>query len=252
MLKIKKQYFVLPKMNNNHTDKTKIVLNWSSGKDAALAYHTLLQSAEYKVSQLLTTVNKNYNRIVMHGIREELLDAQATAMSMPLKKIYLPETPDDKTYKAEMLQTLTQMKQAGIAAAAFGDIFLEDLRTYREQQLSIADMQAVFPLWKQDTKELVSMLEDAGIEAMVVCVNQKFLGKEMLGRKIDRNFMNELPANVDPCGEYGEFHTFVYNAPYFKSAIPVVKGDIVYKEYQQTTNDKDKWDTGFYFLDLHL
>ena len=252
MLKIKKQYFVLPKMNTNHSDKKNLVLNWSSGKDAALAYHLLSKSVEYNVTQLLTTVNKNYNRIVMHGVREELLDAQAAAMGMPLKKIYLPEAPDDETYKAEMLQTLTQMKQEGIEGAAFGDIFLEDLRTYREQQLSIADIQAAFPLWKKDTKELVGMLEDTGIEAMIVCVNQKFLGKEMLGRKIDRKLLNELTANVDPCGEYGEFHTFVYNAPYFKNTIPIIKGDVVHKEYQQTTNDKDKWDTGFYFLDLHL
>jgi uncharacterized protein (TIGR00290 family) len=252
MLKIKKQYFVLPKMNINNTCKKNVVLNWSSGKDAALAYHILSQSDEYKVTQLLTTVNKNYGRIVMHGVREELLDMQTERMGLSLKKIYLPEAPDDETYKAEMLSTLNQMKTEEIEVAAFGDIFLEDLRKYREQQLSVADIQAVFPLWKKNTKDLVGMLEDTGIEAMVVCVNQQFLGKEMLGRKVDRIFLNDLPANVDPCGEYGEFHTFVYNAPYFKAPIPVLKGEIVHKEYQQATNDKDKWNTGFYFMDLHL
>jgi uncharacterized protein (TIGR00290 family) len=139
----------------------------------------------------------------------------------------------------------------GVSASAFGDIFLDDLRHYREQQLQTVGIQAVFPLWKRDTTELVKEVEDAGIEAMLVCVNEKFLGKEFLGRKVDRHLLNDLPAGVDPCGENGEFHTFVYNAPFFKSPIPIALGEVVYKQYMAADNDNDKWNTGFYFLDLH-
>ncbi len=253
MLKTKKQYIVLLKMIDTGVSTKNTVLNWSSGKDAALAYYFLIQNnSEYRVRQLLTTINQNHNRIVMHGVREELLDAQAMQMNLPLNKIYLPESPDDEMYKTAMQDALTHLKGQDIYTAAFGDIFLEDLKLYREQQLAGAGFQAVFPLWKMNTYELVGMLEDTGIEAMIVCLNEKFLSREMLGRKIDRSFLCDLPANVDPCGENGEFHTFVYNAPYFAEAIPVVKGETVYKEYKQAADDNDKWNTGFYFLDLHL
>lgn len=193
-----------------------------------------------------------HNRVVMHGIKESLLDAQAERMGMPLKKIYLPASPDDETYKTEMASALEAFKQQGITNAAFGDIFLEDLKQYREQQLATVGIDALFPLWKKDTRALVTEVEDAGIEAMIVCVNEKFLGKEFLGMKIGRDFLSNLPPNVDPCGENGEFHTFVCNAPYFSSPIPVKKGEIVYKEYQSAKDDKDQWHTGFYFLDLSI
>jgi uncharacterized protein (TIGR00290 family) len=232
--------------------KIKTVLNWSSGKDAALAYHILSQSKEYEVVQLLTTVNDEHDRVVMHGVREELLDAQAKAMGIALQKIKLPAAPDDKTYKAAMKKALTGLKEKGIYTAAYGDIFLEDLKVYREEQLKTVDFDTVFPLWKKDTRELIDIIEQTGIEAMIVCLNEKFLGKEFLGRKIDRSFLNDLPAGVDPCGENGEFHTFVYNAPYFKAPIPVVKGEEVYKAYTPAKNDTDNWNTGFWFLDLTL
>lgn len=232
------------------TEKINVVLNWSSGKDAALAYHLLLQDARYTVKQLLTTVNADSERIVMHGIKEELLDMQADAMQLPLKKVYLPASPQDDLYKKAMEEALMKFHEEGITVAAFGDIFLEDLKLYREQQLAQAGFTGLFPLWKKDTRELVQVVEQSGIEAMIVCVNEKFLGKEFLGRKIDASFLNDLPANVDPCGEHGEFHSFVYNAPYFKHAIPVKKGAVVYKNYMKADGDKDKWDMGFYFLDV--
>lgn len=230
----------------------KTVLNWSSGKDAALAYHLLRQSPTHKVTTLLTTVNAELTRVVMHGIREELLDAQADAMCMPLKKIYLPAAPDDITYKTAMHQALTQLKEEGIQASAFGDIFLEDLKNYREQQLATVGLEAVFPLWKHDTRLLISELEDAGIEATVVCINGALLDQSFLGRKIDRSFLNDLPENVDPCGENGEFHTFVYNAPYFKHPISIKQGDITHKTYTTPNSDTPNDKTGFYFLDLYL
>lgn len=228
----------------------KTVLNWSSGKDAALAYHLLQQGREYDVQMLLTTINDEHDRIVMHGVREELLDAQANAMGIASRKIHLPSAPDDTTYKNAMRDNLTELREQGITTAAYGDIFLEDLKTYREEQLQSVGFEAVFPLWKRDTRELISVLEATDIQAMIVCVNEKFLGKEFLGRTVDTELLNNLPDGVDPCGENGEFHTYVYNAPYFKAPIAVVPGEIVYKNYTPAKDDKDNWNTGFWFLDL--
>lgn len=229
----------------------KTVLNWSSGKDAALVYHLLQKSGEYEVTRLLTTVNDENGRIVMHGVREELLVAQAAAMRIPLQKLKLPASPNDEVYKETMRQAMEDAKQQGITTAAFGDILLEDLKMYREEQLKAVGVKAIFPLWQMDSVAILRELERAGIEAMIVCVNEKYLGKEFLGRKIDSTILQDLPDNVNPCGEYGEFHTFVYNAPFFNSPIAVAKGEIVYKKYTEE-NTGTAWDKGFYFLDLRL
>ncbi len=227
----------------------KTVLNWSSGKDAALAYHALSNENEYDVCKLLTTVNAEADRVVMHGLREELLDMQAEAMGVPLQKIKLPASPTDVVYKTEMQKALEILKADGITTAAFGDIFLDDLKQYREAQLSTIGFNAVFPLWKRDTTELVRLLEDTGIEAMLVCVNGTLLAKEFLGRVVNRELLDDLPENVDPCGENGEFHTFVFNAPYFKNKIPVKKAEIIYKEYNLSSADGANAN-GYYFLDI--
>lgn len=228
-------------------NKKKAVLNWSSGKDAAMAYHLLQQSNEYKVVQLLTTVNAEQDRVVMHGVREALLDAQADRIGVPLKKIKLPPSPDHEVYSNAMQEAMNELKESEIYTSVFGDIFLEDLKKYREQQLNGVGMQGLFPLWKRDTTELVQQVEDAGIEAMIVCTNARLLGEEFLGRKLDRSLLNDLPTGVDPCGENGEFHTFVYNAPFFKSPIAIKKGTIVERTYKNEAGD-----SGFYFLDLEL
>ena len=233
-----------------YDNKIKTVLNWSSGKDAAMALYLLQQNPAYTVTHLLTTINEEHSRIVMHGVREELLDMQAESIGLPLKKIHLPASPQDTIYKQAMADALAELKQEGITTAAFGDIFLEDLKTYREQQLQTVGFNALFPLWKRDTRQMVEMVEDSGIEAIIICLNEKFLGKDFLGRKIDRSFLNDLAPNVDPCGENGEFHTFVYNAPYFNTAIPIERGEITYRQYTSADNDADKWNTGFYFLDI--
>lgn len=224
-------------------------MNWSSGKDAALAFYLLQEDGNYDVTHLLTTVNDEQDRVVMHGVREELLDAQAERMGVDMKKVKLPASPKDDVYKRTMKRALHELKEAGVNTAAFGDIFLEDLKTYREQQLKSVGYNVVFPLWKRNTKELVELVEQLGIEAMIVCVNEQYLGKEFLGRRIDTQLLNDLPKNVDPCGEHGEFHTFVYNAPFFSSAIPVQKGEAVHKTYN---NKAGNWDAGFWFLDLYL
>ncbi len=243
-------FFCIEMPSQLYNNQTKIVLNWSSGKDAALAYHLLLQNKDYKVAKLLTTLSAEYDRVFMHGVREELLDMQVARMGLPLTKVKLPASPDDEVYKNAMQNVLLKFREEGIDTAAYGDIFLEDLKTYREQQLAQVGFSALFPLWKKDTGELVQMVEDAGIEAMIVCVNDKYLDKEFLGRKIDRDLLNDLPANVDACGENGEYHSFVYNASFFSSPIPINKGEIVYKKYTPTTNSDVNWDTGFYFLDV--
>jgi len=227
-------------------------MNWSSGKDAALAYQTILQTGSYEVTHLLTTLSLEYDRVFMHGVRERLLDMQAQRMGLPLLKVKLPASPNDTLYRQAMLDTLTGLKDKGVAISAYGDIFLDDLRAYREQQLGQVGMTGLFPLWKKDTRELVKMITEAGIEAIVVCVSEKYLGKEFLGRKVDEAFLSDLPVNVDPCGENGEFHTFVYNAPFFSSPISVVPGEVVHKTYKPQNGDDGNWDTGFYFLDLRL
>jgi len=235
------------------SNRLKAVMNWSSGKDSALAYFGILQQPEYEITHLLTTLNEEHERVFMHGIREELLDMQAKRMSVPLLKLKIPASPSDTLYQQAMLRTMTDLRKQGVSVAIFGDIFLEDLKVYREQQLSKVKMSAIFPLWKKDTRELVRMIEESGIEAIVVCVNEKYLGKEFLGKKINVDFLNSLPANVDPCGENGEFHTFVYNAPFFSSPIAIVTGEIVHRTYTSPNGgDTTSKDTGFYFLDVDL
>jgi uncharacterized protein (TIGR00290 family) len=226
----------------------KTVMNWSSGKDAALAYYYLLQEGKYEVTRLLTTISAEYKRVFMHGVMDELLHRQAEMMGLPVTTIPLPASPNDELYKAAMLQTFAEFRKEGIEASAFGDIFLEDLKTYREEQLKQVHMQAVFPLWKKDTRTLIDEIEAVGIEAVTVCISEKHLPKEFLGRKIGRQFLADLPEGVDPCGENGEFHSFVYNAPYFKEPVAIKTGAVVHKTY--TPSNDGSWNSGFYFLDV--
>ncbi|MCB9046522.1 MAG: adenine nucleotide alpha hydrolase [Chitinophagales bacterium] len=229
----------------------KTVLNWSSGKDAALAYHLLRQDERYDVTTLLTTVNSEKDRVVMHGVREQLLDMQAERMGIRHKKVHLPPSPSHDVYNEAMTHVLAQLKQENITTAAFGDIFLEDLRRYREDQLATAGFKGIFPVWGMDTRDMVQLVDNVGIEAVIVCVNEAVLGKEFLGRKIDSSLLNDLPAGVDPCGENGEFHTFVYNAPYFKAPIPIQLGEVVHTVYPSPDPDKGEG-YGFWFLDLYV
>lgn len=223
----------------------KTLLNWSSGKDAALAYYMLQKDSKYDIVSLLTTVNAEKDRVVMHGVRKELLLLQADRMNIPISTIELPASPSNDVYTACMEKALLNFIEQGVTTAAFGDIFLEDLKKYREKQLTQIGLKATFPLWGRDTKELIGLIEETGIEATVICVDGSVLDKEFLGRKIDSSFINDLPHGVDPCGENGEFHTFVYNAPYYRESIQIEMGEVVHKHYQH-----DKEDKGFYFLDI--
>ncbi|MFY7787532.1 MAG: diphthine--ammonia ligase [Thermoflexibacteraceae bacterium] len=225
------------------------LFNWSGGKDSALAlYHLLQQKNKYDIKSLLTSVNQHYRRVSMHGVRITLLEQQAAQIGIPLHKIELPETLSMDEYSQLMQQTLEQFQAANIHHAAFGDIFLEDLRTYREQQLAKVGMQAVFPLWGKPTKEVLLEFIEKGFQAVIVCVNAKYLDPSFLGRLLDKSFLEDLPPNVDICGENGEYHSFVFDAPIFNQPIPFTKGEIVEKKF---ADNAGVFDTQFYYLDLY-
>jgi uncharacterized protein (TIGR00290 family) len=232
-------------------------MNWSGGKDSALCLYQSLQSKKYHITHLLTSVNAAHDRISMHGVRRSLLNAQADAIGIPLQTIELPEQPDMAEYEQNMMDKVSELKNSGCTHAIFGDIFLEDLRKYREQKLNATDIQCVFPLWKIDTAVLVKEFIALGFKSIIVCVNEKYLDKSFCGRVIDESFLSDLPANVDPCGENGEFHSYVFEAPVFSRSISISKGEIVYKKYEapKSTNDGYHSSTepsayGFYFCDL--
>ncbi len=226
-----------------------IILNWSSGKDASFAYFLLKKEGKNNISSLLTSISAQFDRVSMHGTRVEVLEKQAELMQISLEKILVPENADMETYNKTMQNSIQKFIDQDIKTFAFGDIFLEDLRKYREEQLAKIDAKAIFPLWKMDTKSLVERVEDAGIVAKIVCVNDKYLNKEFLGRTINRQLLNDLPINVDPCGENGEYHTLVIDAPFFKEKMKTKEGEIVYKKYD---SGDGKWDSGFYYLDMIL
>lgn len=235
-------------------------INWSGGKDSSLALYYIQQQKEYTVEKLLTSVNAVHNRISMHGVRRELLQAQAASIGIPLTTIELPEQPGMAEYEALLDVKMKELKQEGFTHTIFGDIFLEDLRKYREDKLKAVEISALFPLWKIDTLQLIHQFIELGFKTMVVCVNEKYLDKSFCGRVIDEQFIKDLPANVDPCGENGEFHTFAFDGPIFKTPVTFAKGDIVYKEYKAPTNANDTCNQttnpsvtqyGFWFCDLY-
>lgn len=228
----------------------KTYFNWSTGKDSALALYYLLQDINHTTSHLLIAVNKHHNRVSMHGLSRELMIQQVHAIGIPYSTIELPEQPDMEAYETAMNNAVLPLKEAGYTHAAFGDIFLEDLRTYREKQLSGLHLKAVFPLWKRDTKQLIQTFIALGFKAIVICIDASKLDQSFLGRLIDENFVNDLPEIVDPCGENGEFHTFCFDGPIFKHSIPFEIGSSVYKEYEAPTGQDKNLKSGFWFCDL--
>ncbi|MDY0779928.1 diphthine--ammonia ligase [Tenacibaculum sp. IB213877] len=240
----------------------KAYFNWSSGKDSALALYKILQEKEYKVEKLITNINKDFHRVSMHGLHESLLVTQAESIGIPLEKIEFPANVTMDLYNKKMKEKTSELKENGLVNGVFGDIFLEDLRNYRDTKLQEVGINGVYPLWKQDTKLLMQEFLRLGFKAITVCVNAKKLGKEFVGRIIDEDFLNELPENVDICGENGEFHTFCYDGPIFKNPINFKIGDIVLKSYTlhdedsdncYSSSSKDKiknYDTSFWYCDL--
>jgi uncharacterized protein (TIGR00290 family) len=235
--------------------------NWSSGKDSALALYKVLQDDEYRVNTLLTNVNEDYSRISMHGLREELLNKQVAALEIPLEKLYFPAEVSMDLYSFKMKEKLTALKSRGMNHAVFGDIFLEDLKKYRDTKLSEVDINGVYPLWKKDTKEVMAEFLDLGFKAIAVCVNAKLLSKDFVGRVIDKQFIDDLPDGVDVCGENGEFHTFVFDGPIFQNPVDFSIGEKVLKSYtlnedddencHTSTNENIKnYDSSFWYCDL--
>ena len=207
-----------------------ILFCWSGGKDSAMALHTLLQRPDVSVVALLTTVTETYDRISMHGVRRELLIRQAQSIGVPLHEVRIPAQCVNPVYEVRMDEALRVHYGAGVRTVAFGDIFLEDLRAYRERNLARIGMTAVFPIWKRDTRELIRHFHSAGFRAITACVDPKVLDRSFAGRELDEEFFRDLPANVDPCGENGEFHTFVFDGPIFRNRIPVRADEILERD----------------------
>jgi uncharacterized protein (TIGR00290 family) len=207
-----------------------ILFCWSGGKDSAMALHTLLQQNNVRVTGLLTTVTEDYERISMHGVRRELLCRQAESVGFPLYEVRIPPQCANPIYEARMEEALRLHLNNGVRSVAFGDIFLEDLRAYREKNLARIGMSALFPIWKRDTRELIREFHSAGFRSIAVCVDGKVLDRSFAGRELDVTFLRDLPPGVDPCGENGEFHTFVFDGPIFRKVIAVRTGEVVERD----------------------
>lgn len=214
-----------------------VLFCWSGGKDSALALDALRQRPDVRVVGLLTTVTEGYDRVSMHGVRRALLLQQAEALGLPLAEVRIPPQCVNPIYESRMEHALRAQLAAGVRTVAFGDIFLEDLREYRERNLAKLDMRAIFPIWKRDTRELAREFCQQGFRAIAVCIDPKKLDRSFAGRELTADFFSDLPAGVDPCGENGEFHTFVFAGPIFRRPVAVQRGEIV---------DRD----GFTFCDL--
>lgn len=225
------------------------IFNWSGGKDSALALHHIRQQGEYEIVGLLTTVSQPYQRVSMHGVRVSLLQQQAEALQLPLHMISIPETSSMEAYNEQMAAALQAFRQTGVTHSIYGDIFLEDLRQYREAELAKVAMQGIFPLWQRPTHQLLQEFMDSGFRAVIVCANAKYLDRSFVGRELDNDFLRDLPANVDPCGENGEYHSFVYDGPIFCQPISFALGEVIHRTYQ-SAHDLPDYDTGFWYVDL--
>lgn len=228
-------------------------MNWSGGKDSALALYKAQQEG-LAVGALVTSVNAATARVSMHGLRRDLLEAQAASLHLPLRIVELPERPGMQAYEEAVQRAHRELAADGFTHAVFGDIFLEDLKNYREELLWEDGLECLFPLWKKDTKALMQQFINKGFKAVVVCVNSACLNKSFCGRLLDEAFLKDLPSNVDPCGENGECHSFVFDGPNFSRPVAFQKGEVVYKEYP-APKATDCFTTpqpaaGFFFQDL--
>jgi uncharacterized protein (TIGR00290 family) len=225
--------------NGPMTTRPQALLSWSSGKDSAWSLHVLRTRGEVEVVGLLTTVNTAYERVAMHAVRRALLEAQAEAIGLPLWTVPIPSPCSNQEYEASMFAVVEKARAAGISAMAFGDLFLEDVRRYREERLASTGMSLHFPIWGLPTEALARDMVAAGLRARLTCVDPKQLPASFAGREFDAGLLGDLPAGVDPCGERGEFHTFAYDGPMFRRPVSVRSGEIVERD-------------GFVFADLLL
>lgn len=230
----------------------KIVLNWSTGKDAAYALYELNKNPENQVVKLLTTISLEYQRVSMHGISVEVLKRQVSNLGLPIEICSISSSITMQEYEQKMTQTLIEMKKEGIDYSAYGDILLEDLKVFREQQLEKVNIKGIFPNWKKDTRQLLIEMIESGVKTMVICVNEAFLDKSFLGRVIDMQFLEDLPSDVDPCGENGEYHSFVFDGPMFAKPVDFQVGEAIYKQYPKPESESNVsgQNYGFWFLEI--
>ena len=215
----------------------KAIVAWSSGKDSAWALDEVRRAGSLEIVGLLTTVTSEFGRVSMHAVRERLLDSQAASLGLPCRKVRIPWPCTNETYEAEMARAIAEARAAGVTRVVFGDLFLEDVRAYREAKLAGSGIEPVFPLWGRDTSRLAGEMLDAGLRATLTCVDPRALDPALAGRAFDAALLADLPGGVDPCGERGEFHTFAWAGPMFEREIPVERGEVVRRD-------------GFVFADL--
>jgi len=215
-----------------------LVVSWSGGKDSTLALNEILSSSNYEVHSLITTVTEGYDRISIHGVRNELLQQQVQSIGLPLHKVSIPKDSTNEQYESAFKKVLLKFKNKGINEIVFGDIFLEDVKKYRDDLLVTLDMKGIYPIWKKDSKVLARKFIELGFKAVTTCIDSQQIDKKFAGREYDSEFLNNLPNSADPCGENGEFHTFVYDGPLFDKKINFTKGEIVFR------------DDRFYYCDL--
>ncbi|GIV19042.1 MAG: ATPase [Armatimonadota bacterium] len=219
--------------------KAKVLLSWSTGKDSAWTLHVLRQSGEWHIAGLVTTVNTAFGRVSMHGVREELLEQQAQAAGIPLWKVPIPYPCPNEVYESAMRELILRAKEAGVTHFAFGDLFLQDVRDYRERQLAGTGITPVFPLWGINTTELAHDMIASGLRAILTCVDPRQIPASFIGHEFDEAFLTKLPPSADSCGENGEYHTFCYDGPMFAQPVPVRTGEVVERD-------------GFVYVDVFL
>jgi len=215
-----------------------VLMSWSGGKDSCLALYEIQKSSDYRVAALLTTITREYDCISMHGVRRELLEKQAASLGLPLHPILISKGANNEEYETAMAQAFNEYHQNGIDSVVFGDLFLEEIKAYRDQFLARHEMKGLYPVWQRNTTSFIKKFIELGFKAVLSCVDSKTLDKSFAGKTIDDDFISSLPANVDPCGENGEFHTFVYDGPNFTQPVEFALGETILRE-------------GFWFCDLY-
>ncbi len=214
-----------------------VLMSWSGGKDSCLALYEIQKSPDYRVAALLTTITREYDRISMHGVRRALLERQATSLGLPLHQVLISKGANNEEYETAMAQAFNEYHQNGIDSVVFGDLFLEEVRAYRDQFLAKHGMKGLYPVWQRNTANFIKEFTELAFKAVLSCVDSKTLDKSFAGKTIDEAFISSLPTNVDPCGENGEFHTFVYDGPNFAKPVEFSLGEVILRE-------------GFWFRDL--
>lgn len=223
--------YALPSLSNTTgIANTPVLMSWSGGKDSCIALYEIQKEAKYRVAALLTTVTRDYDRISMHGVRRVLLERQAASLGLPLHQVFISKRATNEEYEMKIGEAFSLFRDRGIDSIVFGDLFLEDIRAYREQFLARHNMRGLFPVWKRDTGIFIRQLLELGFRAVVTSVDSRVLDQSFAGRLIDKSFLSSLPAQIDPCGENGEFHSFVFDGPIFKTPVKFSLGETVLRE----------------------